>query len=55
MGFLLEGSERRSGERAMDQISGSQNYRLRNTAPTQAGDGRPLRILGKSKATTAEH
>lgn len=39
----------------MDQISGSQNYRLRTLASMQVGDGKPLRILEKSEATTAEH
>lgn len=54
-GLSAGGSERQSGEGATDQISGSQSYRLRNLASMRAGDGRPLRISGKSKATTAEH
>lgn len=55
MGFLLEDSERQSGESSKDQTSESQNDRLRKLASIPVGDGKLLRVSEKSKATTAEH
>lgn len=51
----MEDSERQSGERAKNRISESQHKRLKILLSIPVGDGKPLRIFEKSKATTTEH